>query len=206
VTLTPTNAALRPDYPVLTARLVLRPFEAGDLDDLYDIYRRPEVVRYLYWDVRSREEAEEDLQRRISQSRLDEDCRRLALAVVLPRPGRVIGDVTLKWSSREHRQGEVGFSFHPGHRGRGYATEASAALLELGFDGLGLHRIIGRCDARNEASARVLQRLGMRQEAHFVHDEVFKGEWGDQLVYAILEDEWRVRRPKASGEKRLSSS
>jgi RimJ/RimL family protein N-acetyltransferase len=184
---------LRPKYPIVTRRLVLRPFRTGDLDALFDLYRRPEVVRYLYWGTRSREEAQEDLQRRITQSRIDDDCRRLALAVVLPDLGRMIGDVTLKWASREHRQGEIGFSFHPDHQGHGFATEAAEVLLGLGFDGLGLHRVMGRCDARNVASARVMEHLGMRLEARFVHNEMFKGEWGDELVYAILEDEWRDR-------------
>jgi RimJ/RimL family protein N-acetyltransferase len=184
---------LRPHYPVVTRRLVLRPFEAGDLDALFDLYRRPDVVRYLYWGARSLEEAREDLQRRITQSAIDEDSRRLALAVVLPELGRMIGDVTLKWVSREHRQGEIGFSFHPSFQGRGFATEAAEALLVLGFEGLCLHRVIGRCDARNIASARVMEHLGMRQEAHFVHNEVFKGEWGDELVYAMLDEEWRQR-------------
>ena len=83
--------------------------------------------------------------------------------------------------------------FHPAHQGRGLATEAASVVLRLGFEGLGLHRVIGRCDALNLPSARLVERLGMRREAHFVHNEVFKGAWGDELVYAMLEDEWRDR-------------
>jgi RimJ/RimL family protein N-acetyltransferase len=67
-------------------------------------------------------------------------------------------------------------------------------LLRLGFAGLGLHRIIGCCDARNLSSARLLERLGMRREAHFVHNEIFKGEWGDEFQYAMLDQEWVERR------------
>jgi len=67
-------------------------------------------------------------------------------------------------------------------------------MLRLGFDELGLHRIIGRCDARNTASARLMERLGMRQEAHFRENERFKGEWGDELIYAMLAREWTERR------------
>jgi RimJ/RimL family protein N-acetyltransferase len=66
-------------------------------------------------------------------------------------------------------------------------------MLALGFDGLGLHRIVGRLDARNTASARVLEKLGMRREAHFVSNEYLKGEWTDELVYALLDEEWRAR-------------
>jgi RimJ/RimL family protein N-acetyltransferase len=67
-------------------------------------------------------------------------------------------------------------------------------LLHLGFDGLGLHRITARLDARNQASARVAGRLGMRQEAHLLHNEWFKGEWSDELDFAMLEAEWSDRK------------
>ena len=127
---------------------------------------------------------------------LDDDHDYLALAVVPDGVGRVAGEVILRWTSREHRQGEVGFAFATGHQGRGYATEAAEAMLGLGFRDLGLHRVFGRCDPRNTASAKVLERLGMRLEAHFRQNEIFKGEWGDELYYAILEDEWAARRTR----------
>jgi RimJ/RimL family protein N-acetyltransferase len=111
---------------------------------------------------------------------------------VLPETGALIGDVMLFWRSREHREGEIGYIFHPDHGGQGYATEAARAMLRLGFDEVGLHRIIGRIDARNTASARVLERLGMRREAHFRQNEMVKGEWTDEIVFAILEGEWRA--------------
>lgn len=107
--------------------------------------------------------------------------------------GKVIGDVLLLWISRSHRQGEIGYIFHPDYGGRGYATEAAEVMLRLGFDELGLHRIMGRLDARNGRSARVLERLGMRREAHLVQNEFVKGEWTDEVVYATLADEWRIR-------------
>jgi RimJ/RimL family protein N-acetyltransferase len=98
--------------------------------------------------------------------------------------------VVLKWLSREHRQGEVGFVITPAHQGHGYAAEAATALLALAFHDLGLHRVIGRCDPRNTASARVMERMGMRREAHFVQNEIFKGEWSDEYVYAMLATEF----------------
>ena len=107
--------------------------------------------------------------------------------------------MSLIWRSEEHRIGEVGYLFNPAHAGRGYATEASRALLQVGFEELGLHRIIGRLDVRNAASARVLERLGMRREAHFVQNEWLKGEWTDELVYAMLDREWRALTRAADG-------
>ncbi len=66
-------------------------------------------------------------------------------------------------------------------------------MLRLGFEELGLHRIIGRCDARNIASGRLMERLEMRREAHLIESEFVKGEWADELVYAILDREWQGR-------------
>jgi RimJ/RimL family protein N-acetyltransferase len=184
---------LKPDYPIETARLTLRPFAITDLDDLYAYHRDPEVARYLYWDARDREQARNALDMRVGQYFLEKAGTSLVLAVVWRETGRVAGEVNLEWLSEEHRQGEIGFVLNPEYQGRGVATEAGEAMLRLGFDSLGLHRIIARCDAQNHASAAVMRRLGMRQEAHFVHNEIFKGEWGEELVFALLADEWRAR-------------
>ena len=66
------------------------------------------------------------------------------------------------------------------------------ALLRFGFDGLGMHRIYGDCVADNAASARVMEKSGMRREAHLREQAWFKGRWWDSVIYAVLEDEWRA--------------
>lgn len=180
--------------PLATERLLLRPFTTDDLEDVLAIHGRPDVVRYLYWEVRSRDEVRELLERRVHLDRIEKEGDALVLAVVRRSDGRVIGEMTLRWTSAQHRQGEVGFVFHPDAHGQGYAREATSVVLDLAFDRLGLHRVYGRTDGRNDASARLMLRLGMRQEAHFVHNEIFKGEWGDELVFAILADEWAAAR------------
>ncbi len=178
-----------------TARLVLRPYTEGDLDYLADVLSRPDVVRYLYWEVQTRDEVADMLERRVRLTSLEKPGDRLILAAELRETGEVVGDVVLGWDDSTHRQGEIGFIFHPDHHGKGYATEAARAMLGFGFEGAGLHRIYGRCDARNHASARVMERLGMRREAHLVENEWFKGEWGSELVYAILDREWKAPEP-----------
>ena len=95
----------------------------------------------------------------------------------------------------EHRQAEIGYTFAPEHHGHGYATEAAAAMVDLAVTVLGAHRVCGRLDSRNAPSARVLERLGMRHEAHLVQNEWVKGEWCDETIYAVLADEWAARRP-----------
>lgn len=179
--------------PIETERLRLRSYGDGDLDDLHAIRSRPEVVRYLYGEVRTRHEVEAMLAERIAATSLWEDDDMLVLAVERRDDGRVIGDVTLWLRSAEHRQGEIGFAFHPDAQGQGFAREAATAVLELAFGRVRLHRVFGRTDARNEASAALMGRLGMRQEAHLRENEIFKGAWGDELIFAVLEGEWSGR-------------
>jgi RimJ/RimL family protein N-acetyltransferase len=179
-------------FPLRTERLLLRPFTDEDLGALHDMQSRVEVVRYLYWGPRSRDQVGEMLERIKKLTSLDEEGHAVRLAVVLPESGAVVGDVSLRRVNEEHDQGEIGFVIHPDHQGHGYATEACVLLLEMGFRRLGLHRIIGRADARNVGSVRVMERLGMRREAHFLENELIKGEWGDEVVYAILAAEWQA--------------
>lgn len=117
----------------------------------------------------------------------------LILGVEIATGGELAGDVNLYWESAEHRSGEIGYVFDPRQAGRGYATEAAHAMLHLAFDALGLHRVVARVDAENQASARVARRLGMRQEAHLVENEWFKGHWSDELQFALLDREWRAQ-------------
>src|SRR5262249_27418806 len=107
----------------------------------------------------------------------------------------VIGDCQLTVTSVEDRQAELGFAFNPRYTGRGLATRAVTAVLGFGFVQLGLHRIIASTDTRNERSWQLTERGGMRREAHFRHDNFVNGEWMDSFVYAMLDDEWRVRHP-----------
>jgi RimJ/RimL family protein N-acetyltransferase len=162
-----------------------------DFDALFAIHSRTDVVRYLYWNPRTEEEARAVLERKVASGSIDSEGDSLTLALVLRTTDQLIGECNLHWLSREHRQGEIGFLLHPDHHGHGYATEAGRVLLRIGFEDLRLHRVIGRLEARNEPSARVLQRLGMRREAHLVENEYVKGEWQSELVYAILDRDWR---------------
>jgi RimJ/RimL family protein N-acetyltransferase len=187
-----------PEYPIETARLTLRHFSPGDLDDLYAYQSRPDVARYLHWDARDREQARQALEQQCRETTLDAEGDWLTFAVVWREAGRVVGEVGLRLLSREHRQGETGFVFNPDYNGRGLASEAAEAMLMLGFGTLGWHRIIGSCDARNDRSARLMERIGMRQEAHFIHNAIVKGRWADELVYAILDHEWEARGPSFS--------
>ena len=184
--------ALTPAYPVETSRLLLRPIDSpGDIEALYAYQSLPEVCRYIPYEPRTRE----DVAQRLSdpekvRSTLTGPGQAVNLAVEIKATGLVVGDVMLFW--RDESNAEIGYVIHPDHQGKGIATEASAALLELAFaeHGLGVHRVIARIDQRNPASAAVLTKLGMRQEAVLVENEWFKGEWSTEVDFAILDREW----------------
>lgn len=181
-------SVLRPSYPIETKRLLLRPLHADDLDAMFAYRSREDVCRYLLHPPQTRIQVAARIE--TSRAELTDDGQVLTLAVIERETGAFVGDVVLMWHSRDHRAGEIGYVLHPDHAGKGYAAEAGAVLLRLGFDELGLHRITGRIDARNAASARVLEKLGLRREAHFRENEFLKGEWTDEIVYATLAGEW----------------
>jgi RimJ/RimL family protein N-acetyltransferase len=184
---------LKPRYPIETDRLVLRPLDPNrDVEAVHAYQSRPDVCRYIPFEPRTPAQVADRLA--AVRSTLEEPGQALFLGVELRDTGQLIGDVVLFWHSAEHRGGEVGYVLNPEFQGHGYATESVRALLGLAFDGLGLHRVIARVDRRNEASAAVLRRLGMRQEALLIENEWFKGEWSDEIDFAMLEQEWRALR------------
>jgi RimJ/RimL family protein N-acetyltransferase len=128
---------------------------------------------------------------RLDRVALEQGGDHLSLVVTLQEdPDTPIGTAMLRWVSEEHAQGEVGYVLHPDQQGKGYATELTRTLVDLGFRETELHRIFGRLDARNKASQRVLEKAGMRVEAHLVENEWVKGEWTSEIVCAVLRTEW----------------
>jgi RimJ/RimL family protein N-acetyltransferase len=112
-----------------------------------------------------------------------------ALALVIDLDGTPIGDVQLWFTDREHRICEIGWVLDPDRGGHGYAAEAVAAVLEFAFVHLRVHRVAAQMDARNTASARLADRVGMTREAHLRQDWWNKGEFTDTVVYGMLADD-----------------
>jgi RimJ/RimL family protein N-acetyltransferase len=190
----PCLRSLRPSYPVRSERLLLRPLAAGDADALLAYRGREDVSRYVPFEPMSRDDIIERVAGPWARTELTDEGQWLTLGAQVSETGELAGDVVLFWHSRAHAGGELGYVFNPRLAGRGYATEAATVMLRLGFEGLGLHRIVARIDERNEPSARLARRLGMRQEARLVDNEFFKGEWTTELDFAMLADEWHARR------------
>jgi RimJ/RimL family protein N-acetyltransferase len=178
--------------PFRSARLVLREFVEADLDEHARLFSYPDVVRYLYDDQMSSDELRAHFTRRLRQGARAEGtwCN-----LAVEHDGVFVGEVGINLISAAHRCYEVGYVFLPEFQGLGFATEATRSLIDVAFATLNAHRVIARLDARNDVSRHLLERLGLRVEAHLVKNEFVKGEWTDELIFAVLEDEWALLSP-----------
>jgi RimJ/RimL family protein N-acetyltransferase len=180
------------DYePIRTERLLLRLMVDGDLDDVHAWMSDEDVTRYQLYDPRSLEQVQTHIDKVKDATHLENDDDFVEFALELD--GRVIGCLYYVLKSAENATAELGWALTAAYQGKGYAAEAARAGLELAFDRMQLHRVTAELDPRNAPSIALCLRLGMREEAHYVEDLMFKGAWADTGVYAILEREYRAR-------------
>lgn len=176
-----------------TSRLIARPFTDGDVEAFVAYRQHPEVERYQSWSGYTLDEGRSLIATMQGRS-LGEPGRWCQIALEERASRLLVGDLALKVDADEPRQAEIGVTLAPAHQGKGFATEAVRGLLDHAFTTLGLHRVIAVTDALNVSSAAVLERVGMRREAHFVENVFFKGGWGSEFQFALLEREWSARR------------
>jgi len=183
--------------PIRTERLALRLMTRDDTDDVLAWMSDPEVTRYQLYEPRSRELVVEHIDKVAVADSLADDGDFVEFAIELPATAddraRVIGCLYFKLTSVADSGAEIGWALTAAYQGKGYAFEAASAVLDLAFTELALHRVHANLDPRNAASIGLCLRLGMRGEAHFVEDLMFKGQWADTGVYGILDREWRAR-------------
>jgi len=183
------------DWPVRTERLLIRRVRDDDVETTWAYRHLDEVSRWIT-------AAPQDLD---SYRQMFTEEERLAKTLVVEQDGAVVGDLMLAvedaWAQTEVAdqargvQAELGYVLDPAYAGKGLATEAVVALVDLSFGTLGLRRVVANCFADNEASWRLMERIGMRREAHTVRESLHRsGQWLDGLSYALLSEEWPVRR------------
>ncbi|MGV3541444.1 MAG: GNAT family N-acetyltransferase [Rufibacter sp.] len=176
-----------------TPRLLLREFKEDDwhFTNLYESQEK--VMRYQTSHVRNSQESQEYI-RQCLQEAQQEPRTIYDLAIVLKSTNMLIGRVGMKVDF-QNQDAVLWYILNPTYWRKGYTSEAAAAMLQFGFEELNLHRIWADCDPRNVGSYRVMEKLGMRREAHFKENILIKGEWCDSLVYALLGYEWKVQLP-----------
>ena len=176
-----------------TERLILRDFEESDLDAVYEYASCPITTRYLMWGPYNMEETKTLLANTIAaQNRRTGPATKFA--VVTKDTNELIGRCIIAVCG--DGSAELGWLLNPRFQRRGYTVEFARVLLKIGFETFGLHRIFAHCDAENYGSWRVMEKLGMRREAHFLETRpanktVTDGrKYSDEYEYAILEREY----------------
>jgi RimJ/RimL family protein N-acetyltransferase len=179
-----------PFSEIVTERLLLRELTEEDAERIFGYRSMPEVARFQSWGTSSRDEITAAIAR-TADMKPGMPGSWYQIGIVLRSSAELVGDCGFHVPEGEPRQAEVGIALSPEYQSRGYATEALRALLEYLFVRLGTHRVYGSVDPRNTRSIRLLQRIGMRKEAHLVESVWFKGEWVDDVILAMLAREWR---------------
>lgn len=192
------TASLHRLLPLRTERLVLREVRDADVDAVLGYCSDDEVTRYLPFGSLDREGVQARMERwraDLARDPADDPDRDWALTLVVDHDATVVGDVMLRLKAGEVMTlAEVGYVFSPAAGGRGLATEAARAIVDLAFEHLGCHRVFAQLDPRNTASARLCERIGMRHEALLRQDWWSKGEWTDTAVWGLLRSEWAIAR------------
>lgn len=182
----PSKTMKTPSLPVRTSRLTLRPHVQTDAAWMHALFSREDISRYLPYEPWTREFTEHKLAEHLSRDGLEGESGALTLAVEIAETGEPIGQVLLWYTNREHGIAEIGWAFESAWQGKGYAFEAASALLDLAFEHYGVHRVAAHLDARNDGSAALAARLGMRREAELRDSEWLKGAWVTMAIYATI--------------------
>lgn len=184
---------------VTTEHLRLREFEESDFEPMLVYQSDPRYLRFYereWADPEHRVENTRKLLQKFLDSQKEQPRTKFQLAITLPDEGRLIGSVGIRIKSADATEGDIGYELAPEYWNRGYATEAARAMVDFGFDELGLHRVWSYTVAGNTGSRRVMEKLGMTLEGELRETTLLADGWANTVVYGILEQEWRVKGNK----------
>lgn len=176
-----------------TKRLILREFEDEDWVSVHEYASDAEVSKYMEWGPNTEKETR-NFVKGARHFRREDPRRHYEMAIYHKGDKRLMGGVGLTIFDSGLKQAALGYTLHRSYWNQGIASEAAAAMIRYGFEQLGLHRIHASCDVLNIGSAAVMQKCGMRKEAHFLEERLIKGHWRDTFLYAILSSEWRAKQ------------
>lgn len=176
-----------------SSRLILRHFRDTDLPNFIAYRNDPEVARYQSWTSVNEREARLFInEMKVAQPGVPGEW--FQFAIEHKSSGQLIGDCAMQVKPEDGRQAEMGYTLSRAYHRQGYGHEAISTLLDYSFQTLNLHRIFAIADCRNQASIGLLEKLGLRREAHFIQNFWFKGEWANEYLYAILQTEWQAKQ------------
>lgn len=180
-----------------TQQLIIRHLASTDLTDFHIYRSNPDVTKYQGFDVMSLEEAETFIKEN-STKNFGKAGEWVQYAIENKITGRLIGDCAIKLDKYDIRIAEIGITISHLEQKKGFAKETLLALMSFLFDEKQVHRIVEIVDTENLASVNLLKTAGFKQEGHFIENIFFKGKWGSEFQFAILQREWNEQKPQLS--------
>ena len=174
-----------------TERLILKPLKIDDTRALFHYRSDERVFKYQSWRPTEKAEAEAFIQK-FAHGDFGAPDTWYQMGLYLQQTSQLIGDIGLHFLDVPSQSVEIGFTVAPAYQRQGYAFEAVREMLNYLLETLEKHRVIASVDPRNTASIALLEKLGMRKEAHFRESLKVRGEWVDDVIYAILRNEWKL--------------
>lgn len=172
-----------------TERLLIRTLEMKDKEDFFKYRSMPQIYKYQTWRPKQMEEIEEFIHKNETvHPNMPDAWFQVAVCLI---EGPLIGDIGIHFM--EEGQMEIGYTISPEFQGSGYAIEAVKAVVNYAFLEWKKHRITASVDPDNIHSIKLLEKIGFRKEAHFVKSFLMDGNWYDDCVFAMLEEEWKQR-------------
>lgn len=171
-------------------RLLIRPIMQEDNQAVFRYRSDKETNKYQGWIPRSLAEVDEFIAKNPSTFNLPESWFQL---VMIDRTStRIIGDIGVHFFGHEHLQVELGCTIKKEFQQQGYAKEGLKTVMQALFQQYNKHRIIASVAPENKAYIQLLTSLGFRQEAHFVKSYFHNGTWEDDILFAMLAEEWNT--------------
>ena len=178
-----------------TERLILRDFVNDDCQRVLEYQTDSLYLRYYEWTQGDRTpDAVQEFVGWFLNHQIQNPRIKFQLAVILKSNSLLIGNCGIRMDNPGAFQADIGYELDPKYWNHGYATEATHAIVDFGFTHFGVHRIWANCVADNAGSAHVLEKLGMKLEDRLRENQYYKGRWWDELIYAILADEWQMHK------------
>ncbi|MFZ4929448.1 GNAT family N-acetyltransferase [Chryseobacterium sp. Mn2064] len=173
---------------VYTERLLLRDITLEDKQALFDYRSDAEANKFQSWIPESLEDVESFIHRNAKEFNQPESWYQLLITDKETKA--VLGDVGIHFFGSENLQVELGITLNQSFQGKGYASETLKGIIDFLFNDLHKHRIMASIDPDNTDSMKLMERIGLRKEGHFVKSLFWKNNWVDDVIYAVLREEW----------------
>jgi RimJ/RimL family protein N-acetyltransferase len=187
---------------ISTERLVLRGIVISDAEAMFKYRSKPEIYKFQGWKPETLQDVKKFICKKISKIP-NTPGTWYQLGILVRETDELIGDIGIHFIDSDNSQTEIGFTLSLEYQGKGYATEAVIGVINYLFNNFKKHRIIASVDPENRKSITLLERIEMRKEEQFKKSFWVNNEWADDIIYAILEEEWiNSKNSQATPRKR----